>query len=143
MHTINFQQRTIKFRAWDGEHMIHDIGIRSGMALHLDTGKMHDWPLMQYTGLNDKDGQEIYEGDIIRRWAEDWAESVSRGMAADRWDFLISFNGPFIGCVGTNANVHNPIDMEWSAIEFKDGANALDDCTVIGNIYENPELTKL
>jgi hypothetical protein len=110
----NFQQREIKFRAWDGEHMIHDIGIRSGMALHLDTGKMHDWPLMQYTGLKDKDGREIYEGDILTH----------------------------IDCVGVCTVVYGK--CEFYAEGFDElGYDLCAECTVIGNIYENPELTKL
>jgi hypothetical protein len=105
----------IKFRAWDGEHMIHDIGIRSGMALHLDTGKMHDWPLMQYTGLNDKDGQEIYEGDIctahyVASQAGQYRSSVVWNTGECAWNFAYA-----------------PL-WTWEQME------------VIGNIYQNPEL---
>jgi len=96
--------------------------------------------IMQYTGLKDRNGKEIYDGDVVRRWAKDWSDCVSRGMAPDRWDFLISFNGPFVGCVGTNPRVHNPLDMQWSPVGFEDGTEPLDDCEVIGNLYENPEL---
>ena len=104
-------QRVIKFRAWDGEHMIHDIGIRSGMALHLDTGKMHDWPLMQHTGLNDKDGQEIYEGDITK--------DIEGG----------------IGVVEFKATSFRAVDgLGWDNLAYPD------ECEVIGNIYQNPEL---
>lgn len=112
---INFQQREIKFRAWDGEHMIHDIGIRSGMALHLDTGKMHDWPLMQYTGLNDKDGREIYEGDVVK------ADGLLPGA-------IIFYESAF--------------RTEEAAEPLADDAELYGGFTVIGNIYENPELIK-
>ena len=108
-------QREIKFRAWDGEHMIHDIGIRSGMALHLDTGKMHDWPLMQYTGLNDKDGQEIYEGDIMQ--SPEW------GCVVIRWL-------PDLGCFGC---WHPTTGIHDNLIGYSQAQ-------VIGNIYQNPEL---
>lgn len=113
-------QRTIKFRAWDGEHMIHDIGIRSGMALHLDTGKMHDWPLMQYTGLNDKDGQEIYEGDVV----ENHHPEMTSGI------YIVRFSLSDFGTRFEIVNHATGVNRWWNEAT----------CRVIGNIYENPEL---
>lgn len=59
--------REIKFRAWDGEGMRDVFSVQAFSGEVLYAGGIKDWKLMQYTGLKDKNGVEIYEGDIIRR----------------------------------------------------------------------------
>jgi len=72
---------------------------------------------MQYTGLKDKNGKEIYEGDIVK--IEGFINHVvGFEDGAFRWMNV----GPYL-----------PIAERISERE----------CEVIGNIYENPELLKL
>lgn len=114
--------REIKFRAWDKQ---------TGDWLHLNT-ESTEWynkrtgvfreffdkhvHLMQYTGLKDKNGQEIYEGDIIRFY-----DSLVSSFLVGVVDFK---DGSFV-IVSDGATHYRWMDY---------------DLEVIGNIYENKEL---
>jgi len=69
--------RNIKFRVWDGQETMTDWKTLRQTAFNRgDNPLMYmafvnpDWVLMQYTGLTDKNGVEIYEGDILQGRAD-------------------------------------------------------------------------
>lgn len=86
-------------------------------------------PVMQYTGLNDKNGKEIYEGDIVRAASEGVWRTVEVRWRQDgnpQWILWPAyFDGKFWYLNG--------------ASKQPDGTYK-ETCEVIGNIYENPEL---
>ncbi|MED1948977.1 YopX family protein [Brevibacillus centrosporus] len=97
--------------------------------------------LRQFTGLCDKNGKEIYEGDILKQMYR--AESGS-------YDDRISHEGHHVGPVVITASkgvcMKNPLcysvetDETSRSKQYKNVASYR--CEVIGNIYENPELLK-
>ncbi len=88
----------------------------------------NDLPLMQYTGLKDKNGEEIYEGDIVR-FHSNGSNTYVREVL---WVNPITQNS-FAGFVILNLACTDgfPSILQKSITDF---------CEVIGNIYENPEL---
>jgi uncharacterized phage protein (TIGR01671 family) len=145
-------QREIKFRAWvklERQMLYRGIFDRNWYATPKnDEGGCHcvrgihpddrnELILMQYTGLKDRSGKEIYEGDIIRyNYHHDDNDTDFIGEVIydirkfDKGE-LDSFHVGFI---------LKGIDIDKS-YWYTDMPN-LKDTEVIGNIYENPELLK-
>jgi len=119
--------REIKFRAWVSEDdenffMCRTItGYDSHHHLVSSEGyNYYNFELMQYTGLKDKNGVEIYEGDVLQ---DDYAEYY-------KVDWDLEFACFVFYHIGSE---HFDNDLN---------ANEAEQCKIIGNIYENPELIK-
>lgn len=85
----------------------------------------NDWIVEQYTGLKDKNGKEIYEGDIVAK-----KHDGSEGEANVGKVFFAA--GTFM------------IDGDGTLYEYTHSLtpDVLEDYIVVGNIHENPELLK-
>lgn len=103
-------------------------------------------PLMQYTGLKDKNGVEIYEGDIVRRDFE-IGHVVIDPITLGAENYEIEDSGYFIGVVsyrpseGYVLNKCKKFNDDDELQSKKSGVKIYaNHAEVIGNIYENPEL---
>lgn len=107
--------REIKFRAWDKEIKVMRDWNYLQTIPQTALWTASDLDLMQYTGLLDKNGKEIFEGDIVR--FEDTITDVVEW--SDRLASWYTKNGASLGAE-MGLTDRNP--------------------EVIGNIYENPNL---
>lgn len=117
--------REIKFRAWEKDAMRYDVqkdwsshGNSFGHVLQ-DKGTV----VMQFTGLKDKNGKEIYEGDILQHEPDG---NMPHHYIVVYWDgVMAAYYVKFQNSNGTDL-------LEGYTKRHK----------IIGNIYENPELLK-
>lgn len=128
-------RRIIKFRAWDKVNkrmeyvgaiqFTHPRGTCPGEIESIGIDKYdaindpNEFELMQFTGLKDKNGKDVFEGDILHYYMD----------SSKRFPWTVSFeNGCFV-----------------RSREFRGGSSVIlndkiDGFEVIGNIYETPEL---
>ncbi len=124
--------REIKFRAWNQQwqQMVEVADASWTKRQQIDQIRpagspdycdARDFELMQYTGLKDKNGKEIYEGDIVER--------VDGSMVVIKW----------------SRGSHS---FEWFSMKIPDRfwnseAEDWEISEVVGNIYENPSLLEV
>lgn len=134
--------RIIKYRAWrtDEKYMVtSDVGAltalrncygNKGLAEQAGFSNIDNQPnpdrfiLMQYTGRKDINDKEIFEGDIV---SFDDCRSTESGYCER-------------GCIGVVEWCNETVSFEVSNRLSAESYEVLDECVVIGNIYENPEL---
>ena len=128
----------LRFRAWDKEFkemvqvdaLVFDEQIikatyKNGNVVKED---IKNYVLMQSTGLRDKNGKEIFEGDIIAIEVEDVETPINAKVFQNRKIGILMFH-----VFEDNEDVPMVELLEDDSVAF----------AIIGNIYENPELAEV
>jgi uncharacterized phage protein (TIGR01671 family) len=135
--------RLIKFRAWDDVNKLMLDSECDGLFIHFDgelnsmdengdisgTANTRQLQIMQYTGLTDKHGQEIYEGDVVR--LQTYGESGDALESDDCVTAKVQYRKNHFSLLDKDGDHWT----EWFT-------HYLEDVEVIGNIHENPDLLK-
>ena len=126
-----------KFRVWDKlakrmiyphndnqQHFIIDL---NGRFHNLQNGSGgDDYVIQQYTGLTDKNGNLIFEGDIVQ---------YNQNSSYDNMDFIAKWGDDKLGFIFQSNSGEQLVNQTPHLNRFKH-------LEVVGNIFENPELLK-
>jgi uncharacterized phage protein (TIGR01671 family) len=147
--------RNKKFRAWDGKKMIYgtkdiietpvvtfdgrvgwvgDVSCATDEESYNSFEENKYWEVMQYTGLKDKNGKEIYEGDIVR-----YTENKLFGDGENRVGIFIYDEWMARYHIEDDRGSWDHI-YTWNGTQNKKGGSSI--IEVIGNIYENKDINK-
>lgn len=146
--------RDIKFRAWDVKnkgwvagfnmvnyHSYFNKGLTPSIFRYSSEWEDGEYELEQYSGLKDKNGVRIYEGDIINMSGHYYLDDD------DEW-YERTMTGKLVILASKGACLRKP---SWRDQEESDMHGIINydmpisacKCTVIGNVHKNPELLEI
>lgn len=130
------ENREIEFRAWnkDKKKWIYEDFLISENGLNIYTGYTCDRlnaEISQYTGLKDKNGKKVFEGDILT--------FRTRNLEAKQYLAKVTYEIPMCAFSFNAKREDETIYHEWLMDSQWDNKTL----EIIGNIYENPELLEV
>lgn len=100
-------------------------GVEDGVVHDVDGAEVYPDTVCQYTGLTDKNGTKIFEGDIVR-YVEIYGE-VKFGLNENNWQ-IDKYNQGFFVTFPKEYSLRNELGFWRNKV------------VVVGNVYDNPEL---
>ena len=146
--------REIKFRAWSNKWnkmVFHGVdGLTIDVMANTAWNDLADdecIELMQYTGLKDKNGKEIYEGDIMESVSYSYNVETKKHDIEDKshYEGVVTFGNKTIdtGCEGHGMGSGSFLaPMLYVKGEYGTIYSLHSGLRIIGNIYENKDLIK-
>ena len=144
--------RIIKFRAWDKIRkkmvMVDSIHFPLGFVQWQEVApgektnfqsKIENLELMQFTDLKDKNGKEIYEGDIVKYLSFSEHKEYKAEVYFRSGCFLVNKSGLFLSLISMP---QQEINLEMMNTRYYLDRQEEYLCEIIGNIYENLDLLK-
>jgi uncharacterized phage protein (TIGR01671 family) len=134
-------KREMLFRIWNGQEMIYDVMVGKFGVFYVnpsndgidenDTASLSpfntkypdDIPVMQYTGLQDKNGNKIFEGDIVERFDKD--------------NPFVDYPSTYEIIYGQKGGFHAMGTTFDNLADFVFNTSGKNVCTVVGNKYDN------
>jgi len=144
--------RELKFKGWNGKRMTREFSLKEMLSTQLEHNGLKElW--LQWTGLRDRNGVEIYEGDVIKFHYFYQRLGAGLGIEEDEHEMVgeVYFDGYGYGIkkvegqhwAGYTGYSDGEGDCSFIGLqEFSQSAIHEGSFEVIGNTYQNPELLK-
>lgn len=143
MREILFRGKSLDNGKWESGYLLENQGRTFIYQATNDNGRISvaavevdPATVGQYTGMKDRNGERIWEGDIVK-W-DDQSNGIYWRFAVVRIDPDIQFDCSPIDCINGMFN-SSRYNFRYACFAYKDTDNYL---SVIGNIHDNADLIK-